>query len=73
MILIYITILQWFFAVCFWQIEEIWRSLQMGWAYNLPFGCYTTDYWFAHDFIFVACWIAFIVQGAITVYVTVKK
>lgn len=36
-----------------WQIEEIWRSLQNGWVYGLPFGASTWNYWFAHDIWFV--------------------
>lgn len=36
-----------------WQIEEIWRSLQNGWVYGLPFGLSTGNYWFAHDVWFV--------------------
>jgi len=38
--------------VSMWQIEEIWRSLQNGWVYGLPFGHATSDYWFAHDIWF---------------------
>jgi len=36
-----------------WQIEEIWRSLQNGWIYGLPFGNATWNYWLAHDIWFV--------------------
>jgi len=39
--------------VSLWQVEEIWRSLQNGWLYNLPFGLSTPNYWFAHDFWFL--------------------
>ena len=38
--------------VSLWQIEEIWRSVENGWLYNLPFGLTSGAFWFWHDFWF---------------------
>jgi hypothetical protein len=46
--------------VSLWQIEEIWRSLQNGWVYGLPFGFSTYNYWFAHDFWFIVIFLSFV-------------
>lgn len=60
------------FIVSMWQIEEIWRSLQNGWAYNLPFGLATNDYWFAHDFWFCVQYVNVFVILAVVFGVLVK-
>jgi hypothetical protein len=46
--------------VSLWQIEEIWRSLQNGWKYNLPFGQSSEDYWFWHDVWFCVIGVAWL-------------
>ena len=68
MLLSITVICQWVFAVCMWQIEEIWRSLQNGWSYNLPWGASTLDYWGAHDTLFVILFAAMLVQALCVVY-----
>jgi len=59
-----------------WQIEEIWRSLQNGWLYNLPFGQATANYWLAHDFWFIAIgvsWVLMFLSWVIMFHAEVKK
>lgn len=41
------------FLISLWQIEEIWRSIQNNWAYHLPFGFESFNYWGWHDLWFV--------------------
>ena len=62
--------------VCKWQIEEVWRSFQNGWVYNLPFLFSTPNYWLAHDFLWTvesianAVLVVFAVRG---VYLQCEK
>ena len=72
MLLSITVICQWVFAVCMWQIEEIWRSLQNDWVYNLPWGAWTRDYWGSHDWLFVFMFAAMIVQALCVVYAVGK-
>ena len=72
-IISYTVCIQYLFAVGAWQIEEIWRSLQTGWAYNLPFGGFTYNYWGAHDIVFVVMAAAMISQALLVVFAVWRR
>ena len=72
-IISYTVCIQYLFAVGAWQIEEIWRSLQNGWAYNLPFGNLTYDYWGAHDLLYCIMAAAMISQAFLVVFAVWRR